>query len=176
MGSIGAHGQRQRCGACGAGKGLLPASKLFWLPAPKHSMYSNSAQWSHGEPESGESDPVLESWKWWMAMPEDDRRPVSGTHTPNQVSPSGVDKKKDKPRHLTPWSGLCFGQHMSSGRSQSTGLPMLYHRSSHHGCAEGNLNHHHKDMGSLFGIVQYVDDPALMGPVIWVTDVAQIWH
>lgn len=33
MGSVGAHGQRQRCGACGAREGLLPATTMPWLPA-----------------------------------------------------------------------------------------------------------------------------------------------
>ena len=32
-GSVVANDQRQSCGACGAREGLLPATKIFWLPA-----------------------------------------------------------------------------------------------------------------------------------------------
>ena len=33
VGSVVAHGQRQSCGVCGAGEGMLPAIKMFWLLA-----------------------------------------------------------------------------------------------------------------------------------------------
>ena len=72
VGSGVAHGQRQSYGACGAGKGLLPATKWVWLPSPNPPVYSNGSHGSNGEPEGGVSDPVLESWNWWLARPEGD--------------------------------------------------------------------------------------------------------
>ena len=33
MESVLAHGQRQNCGACGAGEGLLPPTEMCWLLA-----------------------------------------------------------------------------------------------------------------------------------------------
>ena len=59
VGSIGAHGQRQSCGACGAGKGLLPATKWVWLLAPKPSVYCNGSHTLHWEPEAGIIAPIL---------------------------------------------------------------------------------------------------------------------
>ena len=77
---------------------------------------------------------------------------MSGPHTPNQVSLCVVPKKQDNPRPLTTWDAMYFGQHMSSGRSQSRGLPNLCHGSSHHGSAEGTLTSPHNGMGSFLGI------------------------
>ena len=59
MGYIGAHCQRQSFGACGAGNSLLPATKWFWLPAPKPSVSSNGPHGLMGHLGLGE---VPQSW------------------------------------------------------------------------------------------------------------------
>ena len=48
--------------------------------------------------------------------------------------------------------------------------------SSHRGAAEMNPTRNHKVVGSIPGLAQWVKDPVLQCAVVWVADVARIWH
>ena len=48
--------------------------------------------------------------------------------------------------------------------------------SSHHGTAETNPPRNLELAGLIPGLTQQVKDPALQSAVLWVTDMARIWH
>ena len=98
--------------------------------------------------------PAMRSWNRWLARQEgEDRRPASGHHTHNPISPGGVRLQKDNPRHRTSWGCLCYPPHMSSGRSPVLVVPNLGHRSSHQGSAQGKRPRNYEAMGSFLGSV-----------------------
>jgi len=46
--------------------------------------------------------------------------------------------------------------------------------SSHHGAAETNPTRNHEVVGSIPGLVQWVEETALPWAVVWVKDLAQL--
>ena len=57
-----------------------------------------------------------------------------------------------------------------------TEFKMNWYKSSHHGTAETNLTRNHEAVGFIPGLIQWVKDSLLPWAVVYVADMAQIWH